>query len=305
MLLGLCYVVLILGVIQPLLICNVTVLLAYPGFEETAVRSVEAHRRVRQAIFRWGHDDGIAMAPSGTKADVPRLLDVDKDENFGSCAGGHRDHAMECITNHSAGSTLADWKAWWEAHSHQTQAQWIMDGFKAKGIEFTLPPDHPTCLRLLKLLGRDHREQKRRFEENPPERSLPDYIILNIRRVLKHHDFDGSAVTQEDIAADPSGELLDGLKAMMKYRVANSYLSDPFDAEGLEAWNRSPSGSLHPATMWIHTLIAFLLFQSGFYLWLRARFRRRSQLKTTAAAEKLEESATPGHSLDTQGEAGA
>ena len=276
MVIGLAHIFLIFGLMLPLQLCRVSDFLSYPGFETRAAREVEAHRRVRQTIL-WSHDDGFALGRSGTKDDLRGLLEFTNDESFGSCAGGHRDSALEDITNQRAGDSLAEWKEWWAVHSHQTQAQWTMDGFKAKGIEFSLPPDHATCLRLLKLLGRDSREVKRRFEENPPERSLPSYIIVNIHRVLFHHEFDGVAVTREDIASDPSGELLDGLKSVLSNRVANSFLSDPFHDDEDKFLGRMSLGGLHPSVMWMHTFIAFVVFQSGFYLWLRARFRLHRQ----------------------------
>ena len=81
---------------------------------------------------------------------------------------------MTLITNHAAeNNSREEWQKWWDEHKHQSQAEWMMAGFQAEGIEFTLPLDNTSCKRLLKLIGRDTKEKEKRFQTGASETSLP------------------------------------------------------------------------------------------------------------------------------------
>lgn len=276
MLSGLALAVAWLGIGQTNLVCSLSDGLKHDYFGTQATESVTAHRRIRQLILGWQHDDGWRVGESGSKKDVPELLNTRLNEDFDSCFSGHRGMTMKLITNHTVTrGRRDDWKQWWDKHSHQSQAEWMMNGFKLKGIEFNLPPDIPTQIRLLKLIGRDYREQSTRLVQNAPEISLPEYIITNLKRTLLAHDFDASKITPAQLAEDPTGDLWQGVISMSMGQYRHKSMHNPFE----ESADSEPSSLkidvFHPATPWIYWLGSFLLFQSGFFLWLRARFERR------------------------------
>jgi hypothetical protein len=288
MLLGLAWAVVVLGFMLPNLVSTLAEGLV-GGYPVQADGTVVAYQRMRQRIFGWTyHDDGWWFGYTGAKEDLPVILGTRANEDFDTCSDGHRGMAMVLMTNHSVkGGTRDDWKRWCDAHAHQTQAEWMMAGFKEVGIEFKLPPDHATEVQLLKWIGRDAREQEMQFKVDPPPApppSLPDYIVTNLQRVLHYHGFDATKITQEDIAADSNGEIRLGMTTVLKNHSFLRFMHNPFDDPQRPPSQAKLNGILNPLTPWIHWAISFTLFQAGFFLWLRARFKRQAATALTLAS---------------------
>lgn len=104
----------------------------------------------------WAHDHGFIVGDYGGGEWVEGLVaSMVSGEGIG-CAGGHREEALERITNHSPpeGAGLgAFWSGWWSDARGQTQAEWIRRGFEKDGIRIALPPEKDDWPALLRVLG--------------------------------------------------------------------------------------------------------------------------------------------------------
>ena len=237
--------------------------------------SVVAHRRIAQSFSGWRHDDGWWVGECSGKEDVPYVLNASEHTYFDDCSAGHRGTAMSLITNHEAGNgSLEAWQRWWEANKNKTQAEWMLEGFKAEGIEIKLPLDHSTYLRLLKLMGRDVRSRENRFLSNATSTKTPGYIVTNLHRLLSSHWPDVRKVTKEEIAADETDDLLLGLISTLQRSRYDRFFHDPYVEPQQHRSEAKIRGILNPWVPWKHWAGSFAVFQAGFILVMRSRYRK-------------------------------
>jgi hypothetical protein len=114
----------------------------------------ESQRPLRFGL--WAHDHGSIVADFGGKEWVEGLVASMVSGKGIGCDGGHREAALEGITNLSPpeGSDLgAFWSQWWSETGDLSQAEWIRDGFAKDGIHLSLPPKEEDWPALLQVLG--------------------------------------------------------------------------------------------------------------------------------------------------------
>jgi hypothetical protein len=165
--------------------------------------------RYTMRLIGWQHDDFAMVGASATKEDVPWILDGPSGNTFDECGAGHRGSALEHVTNHSAGNTREKWLEWWDQHKNETQAEWIMQGFREFGLNIRLPLDHDAHLRLLSIIGKGTPD----FSKKDWKSGVPDHIRFNASRLLRDTGFKLNSITQEEVGKDVSGDLLKGIIA--------------------------------------------------------------------------------------------
>jgi hypothetical protein len=130
----------------------------------------------------WNHDDGFTVGMYGNKAWASRIMaDARPGTPFGGCQLGHREVAMQYLTNQDAGEEAEGWLSWWEVNKSKTQEQWIADGFKKYGVVAAIPPTLQQKTKLLELLHDPNSEEAVQ---------IPEYLKYNAFRWVRDSGFD-------------------------------------------------------------------------------------------------------------------
>jgi hypothetical protein len=107
----------------------------------------------------WTHDDGFRVGEFGGKDWVKRLLhEATEGRHLEGCGNSHKDGSLTQITNqqppdHSGMSIEQWWQEWWRDHQHQSQEEWVQEGFSKMGYPIKLPADRSDWKTLLRILG--------------------------------------------------------------------------------------------------------------------------------------------------------
>jgi len=235
----------------------------------------------------WTHDHGFLVGDFGGKEWVGPLVEsMVSGEGIG-CAGGHREAALEGITNHSPpeGTDLgAFWSEWWARSAEQTQAEWIRRGFESDGYPVTLPPNERDWPTLLKLLGEKKDGSAVRSAGHFPEDDFahPRRARYNAFRWLRDSGFDpvvyalgteavGDEVTRQGLLAyrEFEREFRTGVPGRLEFAPEDDW------GKGMPASLRP--GILEPRSQGLLAAVLALVFLIGAALarWGWKRCRRR------------------------------
>jgi hypothetical protein len=176
----------------------------------------EAHRSAAKA--HWRHDDFVEVGSSATKEDLKWIIsDGAAGADFDSCDAGHRASALEIISNQTPGGTREAWQKWWQDHQHETQNQWILDGFAKWGLPVSFPLERGTTLALLRLIGRGTFSPT----EGSRHGEVPRHIRNNALRLLRDVDFKAESITAQEISDESTGDLWKGVLEYTRWQAAN------------------------------------------------------------------------------------
>jgi len=175
--------------------------------EWVATHSAEAlWEETQRKILRigWGHDDGSMVAGYGGKEWAAWIISgIREGQDIGDCRRGHKDSALQGMTNQGAGFTAKDWLDWWGRNRNKSQRQWLLDGFAQNGVVLQWPLSREDRLRLLEVMGADEKQ--------------PRGYRLSAFRLLRDSDFDPETITVRDLPPGRADPMLKGLVRFSKW----------------------------------------------------------------------------------------
>ena len=164
--------------------------------------SPEGRWKDAKRALRWGgwiHDSGFVVGWFGDESWVEGLVESMEDGSGYGCDGGHREAALEMITNRTM-PPEADpgqfWSAWWEGHQHLSQEEWIREGFESVGISLRDPPgsESENAMQLLTVLGKVNESFEGSGRPEPEsylgDFDFPEALRYNAYRWLRDSGFD-------------------------------------------------------------------------------------------------------------------
>lgn len=229
--------------------------------------------------FGWRHDDAGEVGVCGGEEWAEWImarLPIEHDPR--ECGSGHKVSALKNITNFSPvlddsapwkpwKEELPLWLSWWEQHQHQTQAEWIVDGFAAMGVTIHNPPVKEDWPALLKVLG----QVNPKFVKGAQEagRVQPGHLYHNAYRCLRDSSFDPVKFALEEPLTP---EVKAGLLYYSKRQISAG-----------NTWGRQPgrlfgAGDPDAIESYIHSYLepefrmgwgsaAVVMFLAGVWLW--------------------------------------
>ena len=236
-----------------------------------ALLSPQERWQIQQRCMKrghWYHDDGFAAAIHGDKAFAKWIMDRTKPGDDMGCLGSrffHSSTAMEGITNHELSHEGADWLRWWERNKLKSQAEWIVAGFEAHGIEVDFPVPAEQVATLLAIMPEDAEVRQTNY---------PKYFGYNAMRLLRDsgHRPLGYSRSNRTEAAKFEAQLLayeKGLEAYPSVPGLGQLLLEG-DVEGEKPYNRLPPLFTAEARVGFAATSAILVVV-GFGLLLRQR----------------------------------
>jgi hypothetical protein len=214
----------------------------------------EYWREIQKGIRRgvWNHDDGFTVGMYGDKSWASRIMaDVRPGTQFGGCFAGHREVAMQYLTNQDAGEDAERWLTWWEINKSKSQEEWIADGFTKFGVVAEIPPTIQQRTKLLELL---------RDQETEEAVQIPEYVKYNAYRWLRDSGFDA---VEFALANKQISEAVE--KGLVEYSRRQRYLPIVSDVGVLPFAVRETGGDIPRMLaprfqVAVHTLIWLLFF---------------------------------------------
>lgn len=234
----------------------------------------------RIRFLGWWHDDFGPVGSYGDKAWAEWIMErmvQEGGQGQGECEIGHKDVAMEQITNFSPHlddslprkpwkEELPQWLAWWEKNRHKTQQEWMIDGFAAVGVNIHNPPVKEDWPALLKVLGYENPKfAKGKYE---PGRRQPGYLYQNAVRCLRDSGFNAVKFALEE-------EITPELKAgLLYYSDRQSNADDAWSARPgrlfgsrvISAYRFEPE-LLKPELRWAWGFASTFILVAGLWLW--------------------------------------
>lgn len=166
---------------------------------------IETQRAIRR--FRWAHDDAGTVGANGREEWARDILaDIEAGQNVFGCWEGHREMALERITNQGFGDDRVAWLAWWKTNQNRTQHEWVVQGFQSAGVQVKSPLDAATTCVLLAELGNTNRNETKHSG-----------LKFNAYRWLRNHDFEPESVRPEDLTTADGAARLRGLVVYLRY----------------------------------------------------------------------------------------
>ena len=179
-------------------------------------RSPHGFWRLKQRFLNlgcWTHDDGLVVGKLCGKEWVEPIVEMIARGEGMSCQGGHRDTAIEYITNHSPpepADPTTEWPKWWAANKHKTQEDWIQDGFRAAGLQISKPASTEDMPKLLRIIG-ERAPPSNDWEKSHPVARHPDYLRYNAFRWLRDSGFDPVKFLLKSAPVTPDAAIEAGL----------------------------------------------------------------------------------------------
>lgn len=203
----------------------------------------------------WAHDHGFIVGDFGGREWVEGLVASMVTGKGIGCAGGHREEALERITNHSPpeGADLGQfWSEWWSGARDQTQAEWIRQGFEKDGIRIALPPEKGDWPALLRVLG-DRVEGKTTDSDDAPDDENtylhPRRARYNAYRWLRDSGFD-PVIHVLELEAIPDASERAGLLSYREFE--NDFrtgVPGRLDFAPVDDWGKGMPASLRPGIL--------------------------------------------------------
>lgn len=159
------------------------------------------------------HDDGWCIGKLGGKDWFLHALERIKNRDGLSCAGGHMDIALSYLTNHDFGDApevIQQAEEWWSTHKHQSQEDWVREGFAVKGIDIQMPPPKEEWPKLLSVLGKKSATEKR--WDGTMANEYEEHICYNAYRTLRDSGFEPVAYLIEKSGEKVDPEVIEALK---------------------------------------------------------------------------------------------
>lgn len=131
------------------------------AFEQPLWSLAGAWEQKEKALLagHWTHDDGFRVGEFGGKDWVERLIhEAAEGRDLEGCGNSHKDGSLIQITNQQPpdkpGMSIEQWwQDWWRDHQHQSQEEWVQEGFAKMGYPIKLPADRSDWKVLLTILG--------------------------------------------------------------------------------------------------------------------------------------------------------
>jgi len=154
----------------------------------------------------WNHDAFVLVGRFGNKDWVAWImLRIHPGDDISDCAAGHKDEALKIMTNQEAGDSADAWLDWWAKNQSKSQEEWILEGFKLKGLELKTPLSKQNIHSLLRLIEQNKHIDK--SGDHPLYRSLH----WNAMRWLRDSDFNPTNFGRSDLPRENPDEVLRGL----------------------------------------------------------------------------------------------
>ncbi len=192
----------------------------------------------------WEHDDGYYFGRLGTKDEavflirkLPRGM-TDLNGCLGSQGHQHLSYGLALMTNQDLGPTSDAWIDWLAANKDNSQAEWILDGFKRAGVSLDGPsrdhsrwsaegqPKKAQALEVFRRVGIHTEWHEARYggqQDNQkttasePADALKEHLIYNAFRLLRDCGFDATTLRAEDLAGPESAHILQGALQYAKF----------------------------------------------------------------------------------------
>ncbi len=105
--------------------------------------------------FSCRHDVWIGLISVGDESSVPILInsllwEQDTHDGVMWCGKGHCLEALQSITNNKPGANYSDWRKWWAKNKRKSRYEWVIEGFRQKGLDIDQTPTDSSSILLMR-----------------------------------------------------------------------------------------------------------------------------------------------------------